>query len=694
MKKFNLSLSLAFSIGMCGLQNLQAQESVPVAPPTPVVIAQPSPTPVALAAAQNVNSLSPRARREQAYGKMLEAQRYLWGFSRARSQTVAANNIRMAKQALQKAVELDPTLSEGYTALAEIALSTPPGNIEEAILLAGISSKLNADNFGAHRILARVYTIKSRLGGETLDPAAAQKAIAEWREVVRLDPRSAEAWAFLSEFYKRTNRGRERIDALRKWMAGAAALDNRFYRTILGAQENLSAESAAVKLGEALLQNGESGEAVEILSRTIADSPDNAGAIDLLRLAVESGEGRASNAALESLQSAVFADPTNTILVDLLAEMQSRLGKTDDAVKTLKSSIEAGGGDKNAIANLQVSLGDVYMLANRSVEGISSYEDSLKTFGISTVQLTTDDEREFAIRVFEKIINAYKNAGRIGEARAAIERARQLLGKADLFSDKQLVNLLRESGKKREALQAIRLIRRESSEDYSLMRLEASILTDLGKVDEAVALIKTLMTTKPPKIASPYYDNFSNYIFISTLYSQAKRPQDAVLNARQAYVAAESVEKKQLADLVLANASQQSGDYQTAEQILRNLLKKTPGNPIALNNLGYFLLERNANLPEARDLIEQAVRIDPTNASYLDSLGWANFKLGKLSEAERFLKEALRRNPVSASAHEHLGDLYEKQQKPEPAKTAWRRALALAADSEAVGRLKAKIAKF
>lgn len=690
MKRFNLSLSLAI-LGFFGWQNVSAQTAPPVPKPTatPNIGAPAAATPVL---PQNLNQTVPRERREQAYAKLLEAQRRLWGTGRL-PQTAAVASMKLAKQSLQKAVELDPTLSEGYTALAEISLSVPPGNIEEAIMLANISSKLNPDNYGAHRILARVYTIKSRLNNEALDPAATEKAISEWKEVTRLDPRNAEAWAFLSEFYAKTNRNQERIEALRNWMSAAAALETRFYRTIMGAQENLLPENAAVKLGEALIQTNQYGEAIEILSRAVADSPENAEAIELLRQGVENSEGQTSNVTLGSLQQAVFANPSNLVLVNLLADAQARMGKTDDAVKTLKSSIDGSRSDKNAVANLQVSLGDIYLKSNRNNEAISAYEESLKTFGISNSLLTTEEEREFATKVFEKMINAYKTAGRVNEARATIERARIVLGNADLFSDKQIVNLLRESGKKNEALQTVRSIRQKSAEDYSLMRLEAAILTDLGKVDEGVALIKTLMSDQSAKIPSPYYDDFSNYVFISGLYTQAKRSKDAISTAQKANTIAESEERKQIADLLLATAYHQSGDFKSAENILRGILKKNPGNPIALNNLGYFLLEREESIDEAHNLIREAVKIDPTNSSYLDSLGWANFKLGKLADSEKYLKEALRHNPSSPNIHEHLGDLYDKQGRFDLAKNAWQKALALTADSESALRIKSKITK-
>ncbi len=661
------------SIVFFGWQTISAQ---PIPSPTPIQTGEVS-----------------RERREQAYAKLLEAQRYLWGLNRMRSQAGITTGSKLAKQALLKAVELDPTLAEAYTALAELTLSTPPNDIEAAILLADIATKLNPDNFGAHRILARIYTIKSGLNTTALEPIATQKAITEWKEVVRLDPRSAEAWAFLSEIYERTNKSEERIATLKKWLAASPPIETRFYRTMLGTQEDLSPESAGLKLGEALIKVGRSSEAIEILGRAVVDEPENTVAIDLLRQAIEGKEGESNNQTLEMLQQAVFANPNNLVLVELLAEVQSRLGKTDEAIKTLRKTItDLGERDKNSVANLQVSIGDIYVQSNRNDEAIVAYEQALKSFGIEKLPLTTEDQREFATRVFEKMIKIYKNAGKSSEARATIERARTLLGKSDLFADKQLISFLREIGRKDEALQTVRAVRKNFSDEYILIRTEASILTDLGKVDEGVSLIKTLITNKSAA-PSPYYDDFSNYLFISGLYTQAKRTKDAIISANQAFEVAASEELKQLASLSLATAQHQSGNYKLAEETLRNILKKTPENPIALNNLGYFLLERDEKIAEAVELIHKAVKIDATNPSYLDSLGWGYYKLGKLDESEKYLKEAVRINPTSPNIYEHLGDVYLKQGKTELAKSAWQKALNYSSDSEGVSRIKAKIAK-
>ncbi len=121
------------------------------------------------------------------------------------------------------------------------------------------------------------------------------------------------------------------------------------------------------------------------------------------------------------------------------------------------------------------------------------------------------------------------------------------------------------------------------------------------------------------------------------------------------------------------------------------MLVSSPNDATALNNLGYFLIERNERLNEALEMIQRAVRQDPTNASYLDSLGWAYFKLGRLEEAEKYLADAARRSQTSATIHEHLGDLYQKQGKLDQARRAWQKALALSTEPAETARLKAKL---
>lgn len=698
-------IALIFAFSFAGISNVSAQIPPPAPPP------QPTPK-LSTVLSQNLEASKQtqisRERREQALAKLLEGQRYIWTSSRMRSQTGISSSARLARQALQKAVELDPSLAEGYTALAELAISAPPNDIEEAILLANIAIKLEPRNFGAHRILARLYTFKSRLNDGVLDKTFAEKAIAEWKEIAKLDPRNAEAWAFLSEFYAQTNKPEEQVEALRKWVSSATPIETQFYRRVMGGDGNLSPESATLKLGNALLKAGKSKEALELYSQVVADDPENSEAIESLREAVNSVDANSAALAVESLRQAVFANPTNLTLITFLAEVQTRAGKIDDAAKVLRdSSARLAENDKFAAASLQVALGDIFVKAKRTDDAVKAYQAALKVRGIEDSEPVTDSDRDFTIGVFEKIIQTYKNANRPNEAKAAIEKARQLLGKDDLFADRQMISFYREAGKKPEALEAVRAVRKRYPDDYGFLRLEAQLLTENGKVDEGVSLIKNLIEKKKIKtaanseqegiggesliVASPMYDDFSNYVYISTLYSEANRGKEAIDSANLAYNSAQGTERKLMARLVLASAQQMAGDFKSAEDTLRQILKESPDNPNALNNLGYFLTERNVKLEEAVTLIKRALKIDPTNPNYLDSLGWAYFKLENFSEAEKYLLEAAMYDSGSATIQEHLGDVYQKIGKTDLAKTAWQKALNLASEKSAVERLKKKL---
>jgi tetratricopeptide (TPR) repeat protein len=683
MKKICVSLVVAVSIGLISFQTVSAQNDSPA----PRLSSVPAKN-----IEQQTDEVS-REKREQALVKLMEGQRYVWGISRLRSQAMIAANAKLAKQSFQKAVELDPKLSEGYTALAELSLTTPPSDIDEAILLATIAVKINADNFGSQRILARVYTIKSRLDNGKLDKTFADKAIQAWKEVARIDSRNAEAWAFLSEFYGQTNQDTEKIVALQNWLGASQPIDSQtgFYRSVTQ-NPSLSPESATVKLGEAYLKVGKDTEAVEVLSRAIADNPDDSQAINLLSRAIANVDKETSLKAAEAVQQAVYANPENMDLVQLLAKLQSQAGKTEDSIKVLKSLIEkTAPNDAYMAANLQSNLAEIYLETGRDNEAISALQEALKLREIGTKNLVTDEDREFAVSIYTRIIQTYKISDRYAEAKASIEKSRIVFGKNDLFPDRQLIALLRESGKKADALLKVRSLRKIYPTENNLLRTEASILTELGKITQAVALIKPLIGIKATGSPIAMTEDFNNLVFISSLYGDAKMGKQAVAAANQALAISKTEDMKLMAKLVLATAQEKSGDFASAEITLREILKQSPENPVALNNLGYFLVERNQKLDEATMLIQKAVKIEPTNSSFIDSLGWAYFKQNKFDEAEKQLKDALRRNPESATIQEHLGDVFDKQGKSDLAKSAWKRALGLSSDSEQILQIKAKL---
>ena len=90
-------------------------------------------------------------------------------------------------------------------------------------------------------------------------------------------------------------------------------------------------------------------------------------------------------------------------------------------------------------------------------------------------------------------------------------------------------------------------------------------------------------------------------------------------------------------------------------------------------------------------MVRKASALRPDDSSITDSLGWAQYKRGKIDEAIATLQRAAEGDPAQAEIHEHLGDaLYTAGRRIE-ARFSWRAAL-VNADDKAKKRLDAKLA--
>jgi len=140
--------------------------------------------------------------------------------------------------------------------------------------------------------------------------------------------------------------------------------------------------------------------------------------------------------------------------------------------------------------------------------------------------------------------------------------------------------------------------------------------------------------------------------------------------------------------LDLAYCREQSGDLAGAEQAAREVLGVEPGDPRALNFLGYLLADHNLKLGEAETLIRKAVEQEPDNGAYVDSMGWVYFRLGRLADARKELERAVILTGGDAVVCEHLGDVYKEMRLIELARAQYRKSLA--ADSSNV-RVQSKL---
>lgn len=122
-----------------------------------------------------------------------------------------------------------------------------------------------------------------------------------------------------------------------------------------------------------------------------------------------------------------------------------------------------------------------------------------------------------------------------------------------------------------------------------------------------------------------------------------------------------------------------------AERDLRAYLKLKPKSAQGLNALGYILANRTNRIREARELVSRALKLDPDNPMILDSMGWVEYRSGKLEAALRYLQRAHHLMPDPEIAA-HLGEVLWKMGREAEARELWARSLEANPDSDIIRR--------
>jgi tetratricopeptide (TPR) repeat protein len=138
-------------------------------------------------------------------------------------------------------------------------------------------------------------------------------------------------------------------------------------------------------------------------------------------------------------------------------------------------------------------------------------------------------------------------------------------------------------------------------------------------------------------------------------------------------------------DLIYEQAmmSEKLGRFDEMEALLRRVIELKPDHHHAYNALGYSLADRNARLPEARQLIERALKLAPGEPFIVDSMGWVEFRLGNLPEATRLLRQAHAGRP-DAEIAAHLGEVLWASGAQDEARRVFADALQREPDNEAL----------
>ena len=171
--------------------------------------------------------------------------------------------------------------------------------------------------------------------------------------------------------------------------------------------------------------------------------------------------------------------------------------------------------------------------------------------------------------------------------------------------------------------------------------------------------------------------------YLGIAQREAKQTQQAVATFEEALHEAELDQDDEIVNAKFyfnyGATAEQAGLYDKAADLLRKSIALDPANAgEAYNYLGYMWADHNMHLDEAEEMIKHALELEPNNASYLDSLGWVEFRKGKFDQALadllRAAKNMSRGDPI---VFEHIGDTYWKLDRLPQAVESWQKALTL-----------------
>jgi tetratricopeptide (TPR) repeat protein len=592
----------------------------------------------------------------------------------------AAGDTVGALAALERARKLDPGSAE---ISAEVAgYYSRQNRATDAVVAAELALKLDRDNVEAHSVLAMVYAAWADGAmplppGQTIAPArstaiehlsaiqnsplmatnpnlqmtlgrlhlrAGQPALAVpiLEKVAQQVPWAAEPLVILYEAQIATGR----IDDAGESLAAAAGINPRHWAPLAQFYERRDQWAKAAAAYEAAIGS------VRQPSRDLFIRY----AATLLN--IDGGAGKARGV-LDDLQKAT---PNDTRVLYLLSTAERADGDLRAAEATARRMLTI---DPAGIGGLRALVG---VLFDRF-----DYQQIADVVSPLVTDPSRAKGREMeAAAVLVQLGIAQQQLARWDAAIAAYSAAKSLTPR-DPEIDAYLVqaHLTARRYHRAEAIARDALAR--DADQPRMVRLRAQALLKAGRAAEANRLLEDGVARQP--------DNREYVVGLADLYADQKRTDDAVRMLEQAR---KTFGDDQAIAMRMANAYEADGRLGDAEKELRRLMAEDPLNADAMNSLGYMLADRGLRLPEAVDLAERAVTIEPENPAYLDTLGWALFKQGRTDEAAAPLSKAATILTGNSVIQDHHGDLLARRGRTAEAIAAWQRALA--GDGEQIDR--------
>ncbi|MCI0404371.1 MAG: tetratricopeptide repeat protein [Acidobacteria bacterium] len=599
------------------------------------------------------------------------------------------DHLRRAIDEFKEALKYDPYASEIVVQLAEAYRRS--GRIREAVVEARALVEKDPNNIAAHRLLGRIYF--QALGepeSGTVPKETLQLAIQEYGEITRLAPDDTDALLDLARLHRLNND-----------LPNAEATLKRLL------EQDPGSEVALAALASIYSESGEYQKAVELLTAASAQVPSSRLLATLAYAYEQEAEACKRQAgckpaghydnAIESYRRALQLDPKSFELRRRLAEALLQADRAEEALTEYQALAEADPED----AEVLMRIAQLYRHQKRVPEAREWLErakkldaDNLEIGFQESLLYESEGNFDGAIAVLSTLVarmtrasGVYSAEERNGRA-VVLERLGTLYRENEKFDESvQIFEMMLALGEDQARRgyaqtaetqrQARRFEAAQATLEQALTRFpedrnfnvqKAMLLSEQGQLEPALAIVRAELKEAP--------EDRSLFLVLAQIYERNKRYAEAEAALDKA--AEFSRDPRELEDVHFLRGAvlERQKKYGPSEEQFRQALALNPKSAITLNYLGYMLADQNVKLQESVELIKQAVELDPYNGAYLDSLGWAYYRLEKYELAEDYLLRATNRLSRDPTIHDHLGDLYFKTGRLDEAVSAWERAMA------------------
>jgi tetratricopeptide (TPR) repeat protein len=593
----------------------------------------------------------------------------------------------LANKAIEEyraAIDADPTSAYLTSGLAELYAKT--GRIRDAVVEAQDIIKRSPNNLEARRLLGRIYLrslgdMQSGSGSESV----LKLAIEQYEQIIRLQPDSMDDHLLLGRLYRLNNdlqkaEGEFKIAVKlqpdsEEAVTTLAYLYNELGDTTRAAQVLSSVPNPARSaklysaLGYTYEQQKQYKNAIEAYRHAIEMDRDNLDAIrGLAQNLLNDGQG---DAALEQYKVIADANPEDAQTYVRIAEIYRKQGKYDLALEDLKKA-ESMVQDS---VEVPYNIAAIYQAQGRYDEAVPLMRDLLKKSEKADGKYSNGERSNRAV-FLERLGTIYRDQG---NNTSAIETFRQIValgGDEDIERGyQQIIDTWREAKEWQKATDAAKEAVQKLPSSRDLKMVLAAQQADMGDADQALKDVRAMLKGDANPSSSSSAEDRQVYITLAQMETRLRKFSDAEQALDKAEALSTKTEDKEYVYFLRGSTFERQKRYAEAEEQFKKVLASDPDHASALNYLGYMLADQNTKLEEALGYIKRAVDLDPGNGAYLDSLGWAYFRMGKYEMAEDNLLKASQKINTDPTVHDHLGDLYQKTGRLKLAATNWERAL-------------------